>query len=173
MIRGRGKAAARGEEVGDRTRTDDRKRCVMIVEDDERVRELIAALLQAEGFRAVELADGMEALNYLAFSNVYHRDIPPPDLVVADIQMPNFSGLDLLMGMRESPIRPPVMLVTGIKDGEVHQEARRLGAARVVTKPFDVDFFLNAVDDCLSRPPLPAVEPDVAIVTGAVADAES
>ncbi len=135
------------------------KRRVLVVEDDDRIRELIAMLMRSEGFETVELADGLEALKYVAASEVYHGDVKRCDLVIADIHMPSYSGLDLLMGMRESQRRPPVMLVTGIKDEEIHREARRLGAQRVITKPFDVETFLRAVDDCLSAPVMaPVVE---------------
>lgn len=167
MNRGQVPGAQRRGERSDDVQHETYKRCVLIVEDDERVRELIAMLMQSEGFEAVELGDGMEALNYLAASHVYHRDVRRPDLVIADIHMPSFSGLDLLMGMRESRVRPPVMLVTGVKDEEMHREARRLGAAQVVTKPFDVDYFLRAVDECLASPSVEAVvEPE--IVTQAI-----
>lgn len=143
-------------------RREERKRCVLVVEDDDRIRELIAMLMQSEGFKVVELGDGMEALNYLAACEVYRDDVRRPDLVIADIQMPAFSGLDLLMGMREHRLRPPVMLVTGITDEEVHREARRLGATCVINKPFDVDAFLSAVDESLASPAVPAVvEPEI------------
>ena len=163
-ITGQTHQPGRGGE-GDETKTQEYKRSALIVDDDDRVRELIAMLLQSEGFEAVELGDGMEALNYLAASEVYGNDVRQPDLVVADINMPTFSGIDLLMGMRESPVRPPVMLVTGVKDDEVHREAKRLGAVRVICKPFDVDYFLDAVDDCLTSPRVaPVVEANSGIV---------
>lgn len=163
MNRGR-----RVDNKGRGTRDDDyvdrqeNKRCVLIVEDDGRVRELMAQLMQSEGFEVVELSDGMEALNYLAAAEVFRGDMRRPDLVIADIQMPSFSGLDLLMGIREYHTRPPVMLVTGLKDEEIHREARRLGATQVISKPFDVDSFLLAVDDALTSPSVAAVvEPEI------------
>lgn len=142
------------------------RRCVLLVEDDRRIRELMAMLLEAEDFDTVELTDGMEALKYLAVSEVYRSELRRPDLIIADINMPNYSGLDLLMGLRESRRRPPVMLVTGIKDEEIHREARKLGAARVVLKPFDIDYFLEAVEDSLTSCPAEAVvEPKIVPAT--------
>lgn len=128
-----------------------KKPCIMIVEDDDRMRELICLLMQGEGFETVELGDGIEALSYLAASDVYRRDFSRPDLIVADINMPTYSGLDLLMGMRESKHRPPVILVTGDGDEDVLREGERLGAAHLVKKPFDVDRFLEVVEACLMR----------------------
>ncbi len=122
---------------------------VLIVEDDDRIRELIAMLMRGEGFEVVELCDGMEALNYLAFTEVYAGQRRSPDLIVADINMPTYSGLDLLEGMKEAETRAPVMLVTGEADAEIRAEGRRLGAACVVQKPFDVDRFLYEVEVCM------------------------
>lgn len=119
--------------------------CVLVVEDDDRVRELMALLMRSEGYEVIELGDGLEALQYMAAATVYRREMRPPDLVVADIQMPSFTGFDLLMGMREYRCRPPVMLVTGTVDEEVRDEARRLGAACVMQKPIDIDAFIDAV----------------------------
>lgn len=145
----------------------ERKRCVLIVEDDDRVREMMALLMQSEGFETVELADGIEALSYLAASEVYRREISTPDLIVTDINMPNYSGLDLLVGMREHRNRPPVMLVTGLNDEEICDEGRRLGATCVVRKPFDIDIFLDAVETSLASPKMtftgPAIDMDIVV----------
>ena len=126
------------------------RRCVLVVEDDDHIRDLIAVLLRSEDYDVVELGDGMEALNYLAASEVYGNDVRRPDLVVADILMPTFSGLDLMAGMRESDLGPPVMVVTGVRDEEIHREARRLGATRILSKPFEVPQFLVAVEDSMA-----------------------
>src|SRR5690625_2508639 len=87
------------------------RRRVMLVEDDERLRELMAMLLQSEGFDTIELTDGLEALSFLAALEVYQGELQAPDLIVADIHMPTYSGLDMLMGMKEVTERPTVMLV--------------------------------------------------------------
>lgn len=146
--------------------SDDRR--VLLVEDDREVRELMASVLRDEGWKVVEMTDGMEALNYLGGARVFVDEVPAPDLVVADIVMPNFSGLDLLVGLREHEVYPPVLMVTGVGDEDVRREARRLGASRVVTKPFGVEDFVEAVDevgaetpDPRSGPPLEPASPTV------------
>ncbi len=126
------------------------RQCVLVVEDDEHIRDLIAVLLRSEDYDVVELGDGMEALNYLAASEVYGNDVRRPDLVVADILMPTFSGLDLMAGMRENDLGPPVMVVTGVRDEDIHREALRLGATQILSKPFDVPAFLGAVEDSMA-----------------------
>ncbi|WP_158542354.1 response regulator [Lujinxingia litoralis] len=125
--------------------------CVLLVEDDEPVRELIALLLRDAGVDVVELGDGIEALNYVAACEVYRQTVRQPDVILADINMPNFSGLDLLMGLRESRVRPPVVLVTAVNDVDIHTEARRLGAVSIVQKPFEVEGLLAEVAGALVR----------------------
>ena len=151
MTRGQAHMDGRRGDSRGRQGSEATRRSVLIVEDDDRVRELMSMLMRSEGFETIELSDGIEALSYLAASEIYRRELRMPDLIVADINMPTFSGLDLLMGMRESRVRPPVMLVTGETDEEVCQEGRRLGAVCVVKKPFDVGIFLDAVDQCLAH----------------------
>lgn len=128
------------------------RRCVWVVEDDDQIRELIAAVLVSEDYEVVELADGMEAVNHLAAAEVFPDQTRPPDLVVADLLMPNFSGIDLLAGMRESALSPPVLVVTAVRDEAVRREARRLGAERIVSKPFDVETLLHNVEHCIDAP---------------------
>lgn len=128
------------------------RRRVMLVEDDARLRELMAMLLQSEGFDTIELGDGLEALSFLAALEVYRGEVLAPELIIADISMPTYSGLDMLMGMKELRERPPVMLVTGVRDEDILYEGSRLGAACVLTKPFDVDHFLDTVHLCLKEP---------------------
>lgn len=130
---------------------DEKRPFVLIVEDDDRMRELMSLLMQGEGYDTFELTDGIEALNYLAASDVYRREVRSPDLIVADINMPDYSGLDILMGMREKRNRPPVILVTGDGDEELHREGTRLGAACLMKKPFDVDRLLEAVEKALFK----------------------
>ncbi|WP_230470031.1 response regulator [Lujinxingia vulgaris] len=153
MTTGQMQAVGRQDEAdaSQRTRTKLAGRCVLLVEDDEAVRALIALLLNDLGVEVVELGDGIEALNYVAASEVYRRSVRRPDLIVADINMPNFSGLDLLMGLRESRVRPPVVLVTAVNDEDIQAEARRLGAVSIVQKPFEVDELLGEVAGALLR----------------------
>ncbi|RDV39747.1 response regulator [Bradymonadaceae bacterium TMQ3] len=153
MTTGQMQAVGRQEEAdaSQRIRTKLAGRCVLLVEDDEAVRTLIALLLKDLGVEVVELGDGIEALNYVAASEVYRRSVRRPDLIVADINMPNFSGLDLLMGLRESRVRPPVVLVTAVNDEDIQAEARRLGAVSIVQKPFEVDELLGEVAGALLR----------------------
>ncbi|MBA2661444.1 MAG: response regulator [Bradymonadaceae bacterium] len=122
---------------------------VLLVEDDDNVRELLAAVLRASGYDVIELGDGIEALNYLAASSVYHDALPRPDLIISDIQMPTFTGLDLLAGMRESRPRPPIILFTGHNDPELHAEAYRLGADRVLRKPLSPEVLVQVVREVL------------------------
>lgn len=147
--------------------TEKKERLILLVEDDDRLREMIGAVLRSEGYEVVELTDGMEGLNYLGASLLLDDDRRCPDLVISDIRMPTFSGLDLLVGLRDQADSPPVMLVTAVKGEEIRREARRLGASCVVSKPFDIDSFLYAVEQSLegrTRRRTPTPTPEIEVV---------
>lgn len=61
------------------------------------------------------------------------------DLLVTDVRMPGFSGLDVLTALRRVSVRCPVVLVTAFGDEALHQFARQLGVVAVLDKPFDVN----------------------------------
>ncbi len=111
-------------------------RRVLLVEDDPEMRELMALTLRGDGYDVQEAADGAEALRVLGTSAA---DGPERiDLVVSDIRMPGYSGLEMLQRMRGGPSSIPVVLVTAFGDRETHARARRLGAS-LLDKPFDLD----------------------------------
>ena len=123
------------------TSTGARRPHILIVDDDVELRRLLAAALRRDGYEPVEAADGSEALQYVD-ACLRHEVLEPPDLVIADIRMPRFSGLQLLASIRarphvENPM--PVILITAFGDPETHAHAKRLGALAVVDKPFDVN----------------------------------
>ena len=64
---------------------------------------------------------------------------PRPDLLVSDIRMTGFTGLEVLAGLRDLTWRIPTLLMTAYGDDATHAQARSLGARAVFTKPFDLD----------------------------------
>jgi DNA-binding NtrC family response regulator len=72
-------------------------------------------------------------------------DSPVPDIIVSDIRMPGFSGIDVLSAIRRVDLQVPVILITGFGSAEVAAEAQQLGAASLFTKPFDLDDLRTAL----------------------------
>ncbi len=116
---------------------------VLIVEDDSDTREMLATLLQTEGFHAVAAEDGLEALHLLR--TVRHRAPNVPCLVLLDLKMPRLGGNEFRRAQLGDPIvaSVPVAVMSGAVDAE--QRAADLGAVATVTKPIDFDALLQIV----------------------------
>jgi CheY-like chemotaxis protein len=120
---------------------------VLLVEDDEDMRRVLARALRHAGCRVTTTGDGHEALAHLrplAVPSLGAR----PDLVVTDVCLPGFSGLEVLETIRVLDRRIPVIVISAFMDPTMAEEARRLRATAFVTKPFDVEGF---VADALQR----------------------
>lgn len=101
---------------------------VLIVEDEPRLSSTLAIGLRAEGFAAVEAANGIDGL-WQATENDF-------DVVVLDIMLPGLNGYEVLRRMRARSVWTPVLMLTA-KDGEYDQtDAFDLGADDYLTKPF-------------------------------------
>lgn len=109
---------------------------VLLADDDDAIRTLLAWALRHEGCEIVQVRDGQQLLAYL--SDVASGDAEPPDVIVSDYQMPGFTGIEVLSRMRSLGIGIPMILITAYAHDEMRAEAHDLGAAAVFEKPFDV-----------------------------------
>ncbi|MFA9459263.1 sigma-54-dependent transcriptional regulator [Thiohalorhabdus sp. Cl-TMA] len=113
---------------------------VLVVDDEEEIRGVLAESLEEEGF-AVEVADGAEA------ADTRMRRSPPPDLVLLDIWMPGTDGMALLRGwVRRAPLPCPVIIMSGHSSIESAVEATRLGAYDYLEKPLSLEKLLLTVE---------------------------
>jgi CheY-like chemotaxis protein len=118
---------------------------VLVADDDEDMRSLVAETLRAEGYNVIEASDGAELVDYLR--RTLDEPIDRPDVVVSDVLMPNLSGLAVLDALRRAEWNVPVVLMTVLADDSVRTIARRLGAVGVLRKPFDSDALRSAVSN--------------------------
>ena len=100
---------------------------ILIVDDEPLIRKSLYETLRFEGYEAEMAADGEEALQKI--------ERLPIDIMIADIKMPKFSGIDLLKQVKEKHPEIPVILITGYGTIDQAVEAMRLGAADYITKP--------------------------------------
>jgi DNA-binding response OmpR family regulator len=133
-----------------RIRLYDGRRCrgrVVLAEDDDGMRDLLASRLRKDGFEVLEARDGGELSALIDAANEARLMALGPivDLVVSDARMPFRSGLDALEFLRKKDAETPFILITAFGDTHTHSEAYRLGATAVFDKPFDVDDFCTAV----------------------------
>jgi CheY-like chemotaxis protein len=109
-----------------------RRRTVLVVDDDEGVRESLALALELEGYAIVRAADGIDALIAL-------RTGARPDVIVLDLEMPIMPGWEF----REKQLSDPALAAIPVV--VVSASSRAVSADRRLTKPFDLDALLCAV----------------------------
>lgn len=101
---------------------------IMLVEDDNNLREIYEARLQAEGYQIVSAKDGEEALALAVKEK--------PDLIISDVMMPKISGFDMLDILRSTPETKDtkVIMMTALSQAEDKARADKLGADRYLVK---------------------------------------
>ena len=111
---------------------------ILIVDDEEAIREVVSNLLQSKGYECFPFGTGREGIQYLRHNQV--------DLVLSDMMMPGMSGLELLHAIRELDRElPPVIMVTATHDVSTALDAIRGGAYDYILKPFEKDQLFLAV----------------------------
>jgi DNA-binding response OmpR family regulator len=118
---------------------------ILIVEDEEAVRELEKFILETEGYEVMEARDGLEGLAKAEFKK--------PDLILLDLMMPDVSGGRMFDEMQEHPNTAgiPIIVVTGKPDA--HQMFDdSIGPDNVVMKPFEADVLLERIRQHIGDP---------------------
>jgi len=116
---------------------------ILVIEDEQAVREVLVDLLSRRGHDVVACADGRSALARL--------DAAPFDLVMVDLSMPGLSGWEVVRLVRLRDPAPAVALITGWGDQLDPDEAREKGADYIVAKPFRLDDVTAVVARALAR----------------------
>jgi CheY-like chemotaxis protein len=117
---------------------------IVIADDDGDLRKMLAAALRADGYGVLEARNGLELLDVVN-SAVLFGALDCIDLIITDVRMPGYSGLEILAGLREGSFQIPVVLITAYCDFATRQTAQRLAAEAIFQKPFDVDALRLAV----------------------------
>lgn len=111
---------------------DDAVKRILLADDDSEMRCLLAAVLTTAGYRVEEAGDGDELRARLTTLE------GPIDLLVTDVQMPGWTGLQALEWTKRNIPGVEVVLITAFGDPDLHQRAAALGARAVLDKPFDL-----------------------------------
>jgi CheY-like chemotaxis protein len=109
---------------------------VLIVEDDEDLREMMAQLLSLEGFHTATVANGREALEYL-------HEAERPQVILLDLMMPVMDGWEFRRQQQADPVLAPVPVI--VLSALDQQRASSLGADAFLKKPLDFDRLLSLV----------------------------
>lgn len=112
---------------------------VLVVDDDVDIRSTIREILEDEGYRVTEAANGAEALEKL-------REGPAPDLILLDLSMPVMSGSEFRVEQRKDPsiASIPVVVVSAV--GSLDLKVAPLEAAAFLRKPVQLDELLEVVE---------------------------
>jgi len=116
---------------------------ILIVEDDEAMRELLRLHLSSAGY-AVEVAEDAIAAGYAVLKVA-------PALIVCDVAMPHMDGFELIAALRADGTLPKVPVIFLSADAD-EGRARELGAAEYLSKPVRLEELLAAVSRHLPRP---------------------
>jgi len=104
---------------------------ILVVDDEEMIRNILNEFLTGLGFEVVEAKDGREALTIFRKQRI--------DMVVSDIRMPGMSGLDLLKWVKSISPKTPVLIITGFKPTKAQEDAMHTKADGYLIKPFELE----------------------------------
>ena len=118
---------------------------ILLVEDEEVIRESVAEILELNGFLVQTASDGLQALSLL------ENEIP--DLILADIMMPQMNGYQLYQRVRSNPawVWIPFIFLSAKGAGEDVRFGKELGADDYLRKPIDAEDLISAVIGRLRR----------------------
>ncbi|HEY9618067.1 MAG TPA: ATP-binding protein [Microcoleaceae cyanobacterium] len=117
------------------------QKCILVVDDEPSIRELLRQHLEAEGYQVQEAENGRAALTQIKQA--------APDLVILDVMMPDMNGFDVAAILKNDPqtMGIPIVILSILGD---HERAHRLGD-RCLTKPINVELLLQEVEFLLSQ----------------------
>ncbi|MGK4592616.1 response regulator transcription factor [Amycolatopsis sp. w19] len=129
---------------------------VLVVDDDETVRDVVRRYLEVAGFEVDVAGDGAEGLRLFSTTG--------PDLVVLDVMMPGLNGLEVCRRLRQVS-QVPVVMLTALGEEENRIAGLQLGADDYVTKPFSPKELALRVASVLRRARMPRPEPAARVIT--------
>jgi FixJ family two-component response regulator len=119
------------------------KAVIAVVDDDLSVREGLESLIRSAGWRVETFASAQE---FLASPGAEALSC-----LVLDLQLPGLSGLDLQKRMAEIDLEMPIVFLTGHGNIPASVQAMKAGAVEFLTKPFDEQELLRAIEEAIER----------------------
>ncbi len=116
---------------------------VLVADDESAIRDALRMILEHEGHRVTEAADGEQAVAAVVAGH--------PEAVLLDVRMPRLSGLDALRRVREIAPEVPVLMISGHGTIDTAVEALRLGAHDFLEKPLEREVVLRRLESALAR----------------------
>lgn len=123
---------------------------ILVCEDQDSIRRMIEALVQARGYEVTAVASGAKALDVALTT--------PPDVVLLDLMLPGqYDGFEVCRRLRADPTTraTPVVIISALDDDDSRARAKQAGATAYFTKPFSPIALLKEIDRFKNAPKPP------------------
>ncbi len=120
------------------------KERILVVDDKENIRKSLRMILEYEGWRFLEAADGEEALDVV-------EETVGLDLILLDVKLPGMDGLEVLAELKKRPYSPEVIMISGHGTIQTAVEATKLGAFDFLEKPLQRERVLLSIRNALNQ----------------------
>ena len=116
------------------------RRIVLVIDDDEDLRESVCELLEEDGYRAISVSDGRTALDWLRAGDT------KPQVILLDLMMPGMNGFQFREEQVKDAEAATVPVVLTSAHAKLQHETAALGVAGYLEKPIDVQLLLDTVE---------------------------
>ena len=117
---------------------------ILVIDDDENLRDTIGVLLEREGFRAILAPNGKSGLDQAILGK--------PALILSDLRLPDISGLEVCKRLRASSIDTPIIVLSAVGEEIDKVSSIEIGADDYVVKPFGTRELLARSGRCCGGP---------------------
>jgi len=118
---------------------------ILVIDDDDNLRDTIGVLVEREGFRAILAADGLTGLDQAILAK--------PSLIISDLRLPGLSGVEVCKRLRGSGVLTPIIVLSAIGEEIDKVLLLEIGADDYVVKPFGARELLARIRAVLRRQP--------------------
>ena len=116
---------------------------ILLAEDDSLILKTMELFLKKEGYEVLCTKDGLDAVEKIETSN--------PDIIILDIMLPYFSGLEIVGKVKQGSQPVPVVAISAMGQQSVVDEALRLGADDYISKPFSISQLIETIKRLTSK----------------------
>jgi len=129
----------------------DRRVRVLVAEDDHDVRDGLCELLSIDGYEVQAVSDGAQLLDTLSSWILAPTPLRAPvDVIVTDVRMPGFNGLNIVEGLRANGWDQPVVVISAFGDDALRARIKQLPRVAFLPKPFEPEALEQALDSLTS-----------------------
>ncbi len=118
---------------------------MLIIDDEEMIRELTKDILEMQGYNIITATNGFEGIE------TFEQQHANVDAVVLDMSMPMLSGYETFLKLREIDSSVPIVLSTGNSDSDDAQNLISQGVEGIAQKPYRMDEFISLIEKVISR----------------------